>query len=496
MEKTKKNLSGDFLRNPPASIEAEQAVLSAIISNNKALERISEFLRAEHFTEIMHQKIYQACVDLIEKGHLADTITLKKYLENNGTLDMAGGINYLTQLASSAVSIVNVYDYAHLVYECALKRDLINLGTDIVNTAFGGDEDSDIPVKNQIEKAESELYNLAESGYTETGPVSLENTLKSSMQVIESAYRADGSISGISTGINTLDKQLGGLHPSDLLIIAGRPGMGKTAFALNLAFNVANEVFNHRGPEKLQGPVLFFSLEMSADQLASRILSFSAEVNGNSIRNGSISDEDFNKLVEFQRVLSDLPIYIDDTPDISVSAIRTRARRLKRKEGKLALIVIDYVQLLSPSGSKKSDNRVQEISEMTRGLKILAKELDVPVIALSQLSRLVEQRTDDKRPQLSDLRESGSIEQDADCVMFVYREAYYLDKELRKVLSDTKDGEMNQAYIDKQKKYDRVKNKAEIIIAKQRHGPTGTVDVAFIGEYFKFGNFYDGTTEG
>lgn len=495
MDKVSKNVSGDFLRKPPSSIEAEQAVLSAILSSNKALERVSEFLLPQHFVEVMHQKIYEACIRLIEKGHLADTITLKNYLEANGTLDMAGGIDYLMQLASSSVAVVNAYDYGRLVYECAIKRNLIDIGTDIVNTAFGGSSGDDIPASGQIEKAEAELYSLATVGDAESGPSSLENTLQITMQTIEDAYRADGTISGISTGINTLDEKLGGLHPSDLLIVAGRPGMGKTAFALNLAFNVANEVLNKRGPEKLQGPVLFFSLEMSADQLASRILSFSAEVDSNKIRNGTISENDFNKLIEHQRALKDMPIFIDDTPDITVPAIRTRARRLKRQYGGLSLIVIDYVQLLNSPGGRKSENRVQEISEITRGLKILAKELDVPVIALSQLSRLVEQR-EDKRPQLADLRESGSIEQDADCVMFVYREAYYLDKEMSKIASSQKEGEIDKAYDDIKKKYERVKNKAEILIAKQRHGPTGTVNVAFIGQYTKFGNFYDGTTEG
>ena len=491
MDRQSKNVSGDFLRKPPASVEAEQAVLSAIITNNKALERVSEFLRPEHFVEVMHQKIYDACLRLIEKGHLADTITLKNYLESNGTLDMAGGVEYLSQLASSSISIVNAYDYAKLVYECALKRNLIEIGTDIVNDAFGGSNgDSEISAASQIDKAEGQLYSLATLGETQSGPSSLEMTLRNSMQTIEEAYRADGSISGISTGIKDLDKSLGGFHPSDLLIVAGRPGMGKTAFALNLAVNVANEVLTHHGPEKLQGPVLFCSLEMSADQLASRILSFEAEVNGNKIRNGSINEEEFNRLVEFQRALKDLPIFIDDTPDITVPMIRARARRLKRQSGGLSLIVIDYVQLLNSPGGRKSDNRVQEISEITRGLKILAKELDVPVIALSQLSRLVEQR-DDKRPQLADLRESGSIEQDADCVMFVYRESYYHNK-TRPIDADV----TSQEYIAWQKKAERIENMAEILIAKQRHGPTGDVKVSFVGEYFKFGDFYDGKIEG
>ncbi len=480
---------GDFLRKPPSSVEAEQAVISAVISNNRALERVSEFLKPEHFIEVMHQKIFEACQRLIEKGHLADTITLKNYLEGNGTLDMAGGVEYLSQLASSAISVVNAYDYGKLVYECAVKRNLIDIGTDIVNGAFGGSDD-DIPASKQIENAEQELYNLATVGDVENGPISLENTLRASMQTIEEAYRADGSISGISTGLNALDKMMGGFHPSDLMILAARPGMGKTALALNIAFNVANEVLNERGPEKLRGPVIFFSLEMSADQLASRLLSTSAEVNGNKIRNGSINDDEFNKLIEHQRALNSMPIYIDDTPDITVPGIRTRARRLKRQEGALSLIVVDYVQLLNSAGGRKRDSRTQEISEITRGLKILAKELDVPVLALSQLSRLVEQR-EDKKPQLSDLRESGSIEQDADSVMFIFREAYYHNKK-RPVSADATSNE----YIEWENKAKKIENMAEVLIAKQRHGPTGDVKLSFVGDFVKFGNFYDGKMEG
>ena len=487
--------NGDFLRKPPASVEAEQAVLSAIITNNRALEKVSEFLRPEHFVEVMHQKIYDACLKLSEKGHVVDTITLKNFLESNGTLDMAGGIEYLSQLASSSISIVNVADYAKLVYDCAIKRNLIEIGTQIVNNAFGGSDDGEeLTADKQIESAEGQLYSLATEGDISGGPEKLEFTLQQSMQTIEDAFRADSSISGISTGIKDLDNKLGGFHPSDLLVIAGRPGMGKTAFALNLAVNVANEVLNHRGPERLQGPVLFFSLEMSSDQLASRILSFEAEVNGNSIRNGSITEEQFNKLVEYQRALKDLPLYLDDTPGITVPMMRARARRLKRQHGNLSLILVDYIQLIEGTG-KNTEDRVRLVSAVTRGLKMLAKELDVPVIALSQLSRSVENR-DDKTPQLSDLRESGSIEQDADAVMFVYRESYYLDKEIKRILSNTKEGEMTPEYAQKVKNYDRKKNMAEIIIAKQRHGPTGTVNTSFIGEYFKFGDFYDGAEGG
>ncbi len=485
MSDIQNNKNGNFLRRPPSSVEAEQALLSAIITNNRAIEKVSEFLRPEHFVELSHKKIYETCAKLIEKGHLADVITLKNYLSQSGELDAVGGVDYLTNLANNIVSVINVDDYGRLIYECALKRELINIGTDVVNAAFGDTNGEEMSASNQIQHAEQQLYELSASGLAEDGPKTFDKALNSSLEIIQAAYQSDGSISGMSTGIESLDRKIGGLHPSDLMIVAGRPGMGKTAFALNIAFNVANEVLNNRGPKNLQGPAVFFSLEMSQDQLASRVLSFSAEVSAHKMRNGQISDEEFNRIAEHARALGTIPMFIDDTPDLSVSAIRTRCRRLKRISGGLSLIVIDYIQLLNSPGGRKSENRVQEISEMTRGLKMLAKELDVPVIALSQLSRAVESR-EDKKPQLSDLRESGSIEQDADIVLFVYRESYYIEN------SPPKEDPGSDKYIKWKARLDRVKNMAEIIVAKQRHGPTGSVDVAFVGEYFKFGNFYDG----
>lgn len=484
MEQSSKNTSGDFLRKPPSSVEAEQALLSAIITNNKALERVSEFLLPNHFIEASHQRIYEGCVRLIEKGHVADTITLRNYLELNGDLESIGGVDYLSELAGTSVSIINASDYGKLVYDCSVKRDLIEIGTGIVNEAFGGSTDSEKNATNQIQLAEQKLYDLATEGYTEGGLQGFEDTLRSSLSTIEEAYKNDGTISGISTGLDALDTKIGGLHPSDLIVLAARPGMGKTALALNIAFNVANEVFNKRGPTSLQGPVAFFSLEMSADQLASRALSFSAEVGFSKIRNGNIKEDEFNRIAEHSRAIGSMPLFIDDTPDITVSGIRTRARRLKRLSGGLSLIVIDYIQLLNSPGGRKVENRVQEVSEITRGLKILAKELEVPVISLSQLSRSVESR-DDKTPQLSDLRESGSIEQDADMVLFIYREAYYLENKTQKDVN-------SEEYNEWKAKLERVKNRADVIIAKQRHGPTGKIEVAFIGEYLKFGNFYDG----
>ncbi|MDR1008691.1 MAG: replicative DNA helicase [Rickettsiales bacterium] len=472
------NASGDFLRQPPASVEAEQAVLSAVISNNKALERVAEFLRPEHFSEGLHRKIYEACTRLVEKGHLADVITLKKYLEGSEGFVEGGGAEYLASLASSATPLVSAADYGRLVYDLALRRNLISVGTDIVNDAYGSGDGDDGAV-GQIAAAEQKLYNLALEGETDGAVQEFADVLRSSMRVIEQAYKSEGKMSGVSTGFELLDKNMGGLHPSDLIIIAARPGMGKTALGLNIAFNVANEVFNKRAPEQLSGPVLFFSLEMSHDQLAGRVLAFEAEVPVHDLRNGRITEEQFQRIAEHSRAISEIPLLIDDTAALSISAIRTRARRIKRKSG-LALIVIDYVQLINGSNTRRNaDSRVQEVSEITRGLKVLAKELGVPVIALSQLSRAVESR-EDKKPQLADLRESGSIEQDADIVMFIYREEYYKGKE--------EPADRNSdAWLKWNLAMERVRGKAQILIEKQRHGPTGTISVAYIGKYTKFG---------
>jgi replicative DNA helicase len=479
--------AGNFLRKPPASVEAEQALLSAILSNNRVLERVSEYLLPEHFAEAAHRKIYDACMKLAEKGHLADAITVKNYLELNSEFD-AEQAEYLASLASSASSVVSAGDYGKLVYDLALKRELIDLGSGMAERAFGGGENSASSAVEQIEQAEQELYELATKGDSDKGLEELDSVMKSSMSVIEAAYKNDGKLSGISTGITKLDNQLGGLHPTDLIVIAARPGMGKTALGLNIAFNAANEVANGRAPKELNGPVAFFSLEMSADQLATRVLSFSAEIPGDKLLNGRISREEFDKAAEMSRALSTLKLYTDDTPGITVQAMRTRARRLKRVHGGLALIVVDYIQLINTPGAKNVDNRVQQVSEITRGLKILAKELEVPVIAISQLSRAVEQRgnkPEDKKPQLADLRESGSIEQDADIVMFIYREAYYYAREEP---SETN----SEAWITWKTRMDRIRNRALIMIAKQRHGPTGDAEIAFVGEYTKFDNLYEG----
>ncbi|MDR3126733.1 MAG: replicative DNA helicase [Rickettsiales bacterium] len=481
------NKNGDFLRKPPASVEAEQALLSAILSNTRVLERVSEYLLPEHFVEAAHRRIYDACAKLSEKGHLVDAITVKNYLKLNSEFDEAQA-EYLASLAASTPSVVSAGDYGKLIYDLALKRELIDLGSGIAERAFGGGDAAPASAVEQIGEAEQRLYDLATKGDSDKGLEELGSIMKGSMSVIEAAFRNDGKLSGISTGITKLDNQLGGLHPTDLIVIAARPGMGKTALGLNIAFNAANEVANGRAPKELNGPVAFFSLEMSADQLATRVLSFSAEIPGDKLLNGRISREEFDRAAEMARALSTLKLYTDDTPGITVQSIRTRARRLKRVHGGLALVVVDYIQLINTPGAKNTDNRVQQVSEITRALKVLAKELEVPVIALSQLSRAVEQRgtkPDDKKPQLADLRESGSIEQDADIVMFIFRKAYY---HTRDEPSDTN----SDAWRNWKIEMDRIRNRALIMIAKQRHGPTGDAEIAFVGEYTKFDNLYEG----
>ncbi|MBD5391794.1 replicative DNA helicase, partial [bacterium] len=407
----------------PTNIEAEQAVLAAVLMNNRALERVSEFLRPEHFSHPAHQEIYKLAQRQFSAGMTFDIITAKNYLDQQGVLETVGGVDYLTQLAGAGATVVNVDQYGRIVYEHALRRELINIGQNITDAAFI--EDLDNPVTRQIEIAEQKLFDLATAGDTENEPASIATALQEALREAEVAYKADGMLSGLTTGLNALDKSISGLHHSDLIIIAGRPAMGKTTLAMNIAFNAANAILAGRANEKYKGAVVFFSLEMSKSQLAARVLSSQSKVPASAMREGNLTDEDFLKMSQYSAAIGRVPLHIDDTPGMSVPMMRTRARRLARKHGGIALIVIDYLQLMTSPGGKRSENRVQELSEITRGLKMLAKELDVPVIALSQLSRSVESR-DDKRPMLSDLRESGSIEQDADIVMFTYRDEYYL----------------------------------------------------------------------
>jgi replicative DNA helicase len=478
--------STDTLRDPPVNLEAEQALLGAILANNTAYERVAEFLLPEHFADPVHARIYEACGKLLDQSRLANAITLKNLFAQSDELAEIGGAQYLAQLQSSYVSIINARDYARTIHDLFLRRQLIGLGDDMVNDAF--DYDPDVTAMAQIEKAEVSLYNLAESGQTEGGLKSFRVAITEAVNMAEVAFRRDGHIAGTPTGFTDVDKLLGGLHKSDLLIVAGRPSMGKTSFATNIAFNAAS---SRRVSKDAEGNVVetpevvaFFSLEMSAEQLATRIISEQVHVRSDSIRRGEIREEEFDRLFEASRTLQTLPLFIDDTPALSIPALRTRARRLKRQHG-LSLIIVDYLQLMHSVGRSRNDGRVQEVSEITRGLKAIAKELDVPLIALSQLSRAPEQR-DDKRPQLSDLRESGSIEQDADVVIFLYREEYYLAREKPSQRGNETTEKFNERLARYDELLERARNKAEIIIAKQRHGPIGTVELQFTGEYTQF----------
>ena len=480
----------ELTRLPPANTEAEQALLGAIFRNNLAHSRVADFLEPEHFSFAVHGRIYAAICKLIDKGQIANPVTLKNLFDQDASLVEIGGAQYLSRLAEAAVTIINAEDYGRQILDLHLRRQLIGLGEDVVNEAF--QQDLDDPAIAQIERTEQKLYELASSGQAEGGFRSFESALTTAINSAEAAFKRDGRTVGVATGFVDLDKKLGGLHPSDLVILAGRPGMGKTSLATNIAFNAAKAYVEGVGPNGRKiaedGAVVgFFSLEMSAEQLATRILSEESGVSSDRIRRGEVRKEDFDKFVNASNRLASMPLYIDDTPALSVAALRTRARRLKRQQG-LGLIVIDYLQLMRPaSASRGPENRVQEISEITRGLKAIAKELDVPVLALSQLSRAVEQR-EDKRPQLADLRESGSIEQDADVVMFIFREEYYKGREPKIGENETQD-KFNARHEEWKDYMEKIHGIAEVIIEKQRHGPTGTVKLQFQAEITKFGNF-------
>ena len=457
-------------RVPPHNLEAEMGLLGAILVNNRAIERVAEYLRAEHFADAIHGRIYDACRTVIERGQVANPTTLRHVLEADPAFAEVGGAAYLVQLAESAVTIVNADDYGRLIHDLHLRRELIDLGTEVVNDAFAGDLER--TATNQIESAEQRLYDLATTGEKDGGFKPFTESMRNAIHMAQAAFQREGRLAGLSTGFTQLDNQLGGLHPSDLIILAGRPSMGKTALATNIAFNAAQAAAQEGGS------VGFFSLEMSAEQLATRILAEVTRVPSNKVRNGELNQHEFDSLVLKSRELQAAPLFIDDTPALTVSALRTRARRLKRQHG-LSLIVIDYLQLVQGNQQSRNDGRVQEISEITRGLKTLAKELNVPVVALSQLSRAVEQR-EDKRPQLADLRESGTIEQDADVVMFIFREEYYLRR--REPREGTEEHEKWQEEMD------RVYSRAEVIVAKQRHGPVGTVPLKFEASFTRFDN--------
>jgi replicative DNA helicase len=477
-------------RVPPHNYEAEMALIGAILANNLVFDKVNEFLRPDHFSDALHGRIYEAAGKLIERGQIANVLTLKNMFDQDPALVEHGGAQYLARLAASVVTIINAEDYGRAIHDLHLRRQLIELGEDMVNSAHA--YDIELPATQQIETAEEQLFRLSETGEIEGGLRPLTEALTGAVNMAEAAVKREGHVTGVTTGLLDLDKKLGGLQPSDLVILAGRPSMGKTALATNIAFNAAQayeETRDAAGAVKVinGAKVAFFSLEMSAEQLATRILAERTEISSDRIRRGEISrDEDFSRLVVAAQELQRLPLYIDDTPGITVAALRTRARRLKRRHG-LGMIVVDYLQLMRSPTGLKTENRVQEVSEITRGLKAIAKELDVPVLALSQLSRAVEQR-EDKRPQLADLRESGSIEQDADVVMFVFREQYYHERSEPKQRED----ESNEKFAERHSRWvergERVHNVAEVNIAKQRHGPIGTVELFFDGMVTKFGN--------
>ena len=473
-------------RLPPTNVQAEQALLGALLANNRAYERVSEFLQAEHFADPLHGRIYQAISRRIEASQIADAITLKAEFEHSGALDEVGGTAYLAQLLSAMVGIINAGDYGRAIQDAWLRRQLIDIGETVVNRAFG--MEAELDAKQQMEAAEQSLFDLAANGVNEGGFINFETALKMALESATLAFKRAGHVTGLSSGLRDFDAKTGGLHPSDLLILAGRPGMGKTALATKIAFGAARALVaeaKRTDPNAVpRGSIAIFSLEMSSEQLANRLLAEEARISGDRIRRGEIGQKDFDRFVAVSKEIGSLPIWIDDTPAITLSALRTRCRRLARTRG-LSFVVVDYLQLMRPAAGSRPENRVLEISMITQGLKAIAKELRVPVMALSQLSRAVESR-EDKRPQLSDLRESGSIEQDADMVMFVYRDEYYLAQREPKAMAFDNDDKL-QAALDKWKQdMAQAHNTAELFIAKQRHGPTGAIELFFEGEFTRF----------
>src|ERR1700709_1680198 len=471
-------------RSAPHNIEAEQALLGAILVNNDAFYRVSDFLEPKHYFEPIHQTIYETAGSLIRMGKVATPVTLKTFVPAETDIGGMTVGQYLARLAAEATTIINAQDYGRTVYELAVRRNLIRIGEDMVNVAF--DAPVDFAPREQIEDAERKLYEIAETGRFGSGFARFADALTTAVDMAARPYQRDGKLSGLSTGLKDLDAKMGGLQSSDLIIVAGRPGMGKTALATNIAYNIARA---HRGETRPDGHIAtvdggivgFFSLEMSAEQLATRIIAERTGIPSSHIRRGGITEADFETIKDVSIELQVLPFYVDETGGLSIAQLCARARRLKRQKG-LDVIVIDYIQLLSGSARKSNESRVQEVTEITTGLKALAKELNVPVVALSQLSRQVENR-DDKHPQLSDLRESGSIEQDADVVLFVFREEYYLSNK------EPRPG--TEEHGKWQIEMDNAHGRAEVIIAKQRHGPTGTVPLQFEGQFTRFSNLAD-----
>lgn len=474
----------------PHNIEAEAALLGALMIDNRLVEDVQIKLRPYHFFEPVHGRIYDSVLRMVDRNMVANPVTLRPMFENDEAMRDLGGPGYLAQLTGSGAALIGARDFAEQIYDLALLRSLIAVGRELVEKAV--DTSESIDPMGQIEAAEVALYRVAEEG-GETGSVkSFGQATKLAVEQAERALNSGGHLSGITTGLDSLNSKIGGLHRSDLIILAGRPGMGKTSLATNIAFNAARRLVRDRedgiADEKSMGAaVAFFSLEMSADQLATRILSEQSEISSENLRMGKISQQDFRNLARAAAELEDLPLFIDDTPGLTIAALRTRARRLKRQRG-IGLVVIDYLQLLQGSGKSSDGNRVQEISEISRGLKQLAKELHVPVIALSQLSRAVEQR-EDKRPQLSDLRESGSIEQDADMVWFVFREEYYVAAREPKRPIEGDDSKTFEAHEAWARDMERAFGLSELIIAKQRHGATGKVKMKFDAKVTRFSDY-------
>lgn len=456
----------------PCNIEAEQAVIGSILVSNDIYDEISPIIDAQKFFDPIHAKIFETIENLISKGLLANPITLKNHFDNNEGLKELGGQEYLIKITKFATSVKQAIDYANIVQEMHVRRELIKISESVLDQASSATEVT-VSGEAMIENAEKSLFDLAERGHFNQSFMKFESALRQTIEMAKSAYQNEEGIVGVPTGLTDLDSRLGGMHKQDLIIIAGRPSMGKTALATNIAFHAAKNI-ETKGSKST---VAFFSLEMSSEQLSTRILSEQSRIRSNDIRRGKVSEKEFEKFIETSKNIFELPLYIDETPAITIAAISNRSRRIKRLFG-LELIIVDYIQLMKSSG-RKEYNRVQEISEITQGLKALAKELNLPVLALSQLSRAVEQR-DDKKPQLADLRESGSIEQDADVVMFIYREAYYLERK-EPTLGSIEHAEWRQ-------KMDEITSLAEIMISKQRHGPTGNVKVEFEAMYTKFKN--------
>ena len=465
-----KSIKNNIEKKYPSNIEAEQALLGSILVNNDIIDEISNMVNSKIFYDPAHVKIFEVIENLNNKGMIANPITLKNFFEKDNMLGEVGGTEYLVKLTRFSSSSKQAIDYAKIIHEMFLRRQLILISDKLSSDTLNANTDEQ-NAENIIESTEKSLFDLAERGSFSQSFLKFNQALDQTIEMATLAMQNDQGIVGVPTGLTDLDEKLGGLHKSDLVILAGRPSMGKTALATNIAYNAAQNILKRQ--EK--SSVAFFSLEMSSEQLSTRILSEQARIKSDDIRRGKVTEEEINRYIETSRNIYNLPLYIDETPAITIATLSNRARRIKRLFG-LSLVVVDYIQLMQ-SNIYKNEGRVQEISEITQGLKALAKELSVPVLALSQLSRAVEQR-DDKQPQLADLRESGSIEQDADVVMFVYREEYYLERKQPKL------GSIEHA--EWQSKMNDVNGLADIILGKQRHGPTGTIKVEFEGIYTKF----------